>query len=301
MSLSKPLTSQNYFLKLRIGTVKNIFILVCLLITGTNVAQTISENKPNDTAIKGIDTLNSFAVATHSNVKDSLKSKSDTLKKVVPQESFLKDKVTYNAKDSILIDMENQKAYLYNHAHVTYQDIKLDAGYIEIDFGRDMVFATSVKDSVGKDSQLPVFLQGADKFTAGKITYNFKSKKGKINDVITQQGDGYIHGRDIKKDTNNVCYVAHGRYTTCDLEHPHFYIGAKKIKVIPNDKIITGPACLYIADIPTPLCVPFGFFPNRIGRQSGILIPSYGESSNLGFFLKDGGFYLFRLGFSLTG
>ena len=276
---------------MRIVSVKNIFILVCLLITGTNFAQTGPKTIANDTAISNADTLDSFVSSRTRIVKDSLKGKNDTLKKAIQQDSFLKDKVTYDAKDSILIDMENQKAYLYNHAHVTYQDIKLDAGYIEIDFGRNMVYATSVKDSAGKDSQLPVFLQGTDKFLAGKIMYNFKTKKGKINDVITQQGDGYIHGSDIKKDTNNVYYVAHGKFTTCDLEHPHFYIGAKKIKVIPNDKIITGPACLYIADIPTPLCVPFGYFPNKIGRQSGILIPSYGESSNLGFFLKDGGFY----------
>ncbi len=256
-----------------------------------NFAQTVPKTMVNDTVISNADTLDSFASTGNPIVKDSLKGKNDTVKKTIHQDSFLKDKVTYDAKDSILIDMEKQKAYLFNHAHVTYQDIKLDAGYIEIDFGKDMVFAASIKDSAGKDSQLPVFLEGKDKFTAEKITYNFKTKKGKINEVITQQGDGYIHGRDIKKDTNNVYYVAHGKFTTCDLEHPHFYIGAKKIKVIPNDKIVTGPACLYIADIPTPLCVPFGFFPNKIGRQSGILIPSYGESANLGFFLKDGGFY----------
>lgn len=218
--------------------------------------------------------------------------KSDSAKQSVNTESsFLKDKVKYDAKDSMLIDMENQKAYLYNNAHVTYQDIKLEAGFIEIDFGKDLVYASGIKDSAGKDSQLPVFLQGKDKFTAGKIMYNFKTKKGKINEVITQQNDGFIHGRDFKKDTNNVCYVSHGKYTTCDLEHPHYYIGARKIKVIPDDKIVTGPACLYIADIPTSLCIPFGLFPNKKGRASGILIPSYGESSNQGFFLKEGGFY----------
>jgi len=215
----------------------------------------------------------------------------DTIVSSSNDDSFLNNKVKYDAKDSMRIDIVNQKAYLYNNAHVTYEDIKLQAGYIEIDFGKDLVHATSCKDSVGKDSQLPVFEQAADKFTAGKITYNFKTKKGKINDVITQQNDGFIHGRDIKKDTNNIYYVAHGKYTTCDAPHPHYYIGAKKIKVIPDDKIITGPACLYIADIPTPLVIPFGYFPNKKGRRSGILLPTYGESNNLGFFLRDGGFY----------
>ncbi len=247
---------------MRLVSVKFIFIQICLLITVAGFAQTVPKTETND-----------------------------TLKKSISDDSFLNSKVIYNAKDSMNVDMVNQKAYLYNNAHVIYEDIKLTAGYIEIDFGKDLVYATSIKDSAGKDSQLPVFEQAADKFTAGKITYNFKTKKGKINDVITQQNDGFIHGQDIKKDTNNVYYVAHGKYTTCDLPHPHYYIGAKKIKVIPDDKIVTGPACLYIADIPTPLVIPFGYFPNKKGRRSGILLPTYGESNNLGFFLRDGGFY----------
>ncbi|MFL5763481.1 MAG: putative LPS assembly protein LptD [Bacteroidia bacterium] len=215
----------------------------------------------------------------------------DTVKKAAGAGSFLKEKVTYSATDSMIIDQSNQKAYLYNNAHVIYDGLDLKAGYIEIDFKNNMVCANGIPDSAGRLTQKPEFAQGEEKFTAEKMCYNIKTKKGKIVDVITQQGEGYIHGRDIKKDTNNVYYVGHGKYTTCDLEHPHFYIGAKKIKVIPDDKIITGPAVLYIADIPTPLAIPFGYFPNKKGRASGILIPTYGESTNLGFFLKDGGFY----------
>jgi hypothetical protein len=218
-------------------------------------------------------------------------SPGDTVIKAGGNDSFLKKKVDYSAKDSMIVDQANQKAYLYNDAKVLYDGLDLKAGYIEIDFRNSMVYATTIKDSAGNDVQKPEFSQGEDKFTAGKIAYNFKTKKGKIVDVITQQGEGFIHGRDIKKDTNNVYYVGHGKYTTCNLDHPHFYIGAKKIKVIPDDKIVTGPAVLYIADIPTPLAIPFGYFPNKKGRASGILIPTYGESTNLGFFLKDGGFY----------
>lgn len=235
-----------------------VFILGCMLISASAVAQ-VSGN--------------------------------DTLTKTVPESGFLDDQVDYKADDSTTVDLLNQKAFLYNHAVVKYQDMTLEAGYIEIDFNNKTVRASATTDSSGNEVQRPVFEQGNDKFTAGKIVYNFETKKGKINDVITQQGDGYIHGRDIKKDSNNTYYVGHGKYTTCDLEHPHYYIGAKKIKVIPNDKIITGPAVLYIADIPTPLAVPFGYFPNKKGRRSGIIIPSYGESNNLGFFLKKGGFY----------
>jgi LptD protein len=216
----------------------------------------------------------------------------DTTKKTIETGTFLKEKVNYSASDSMLIDQINQKAYLFNNAVVLYDGLTLKAGYIEIDFGKSVMYATTIKDSAGKDSQKPYFEQGEDKFTAGGIHYNFKTKKGKITDVITQQGEGYIHGKSIKKDTNNVYYVGNGEYTTCDLEHPHFYIGAKKIKIIPDDKIITGPAVLWIADIPTPLAIPFGYFPNKKGRASGVIFPTYGESTNLGFFLRDGGFYI---------
>nr|MBA3706099.1 LPS-assembly protein LptD [Bacteroidota bacterium] len=247
---------------MRITSTKTFFILVSLLISVTSAGFAFESGTAADTVIK----------STSNN-------------------AFLKEKVHYSADDSMLVDMVNQKAYLYGNAQVIYEDLKLNAGFIEIDFEDKLVRATGIKDSLGKDTQKPVFVQGEDKFTAGSITYNFDTKKGKIKDVITQQGEGYIHGSDIKKDTNNVYYVSHGKYTTCNLEHPHYYIGAKKIKVIPNDKIITGPADLYIADIPTPLAIPFGYFPNKKGRASGILLPTYGESANLGFFLRDGGFY----------
>jgi len=215
----------------------------------------------------------------------------DTTKQEV-KGGFLDDKVDYKAEDSTVADLMNKKAYLYNHAEVYYQDMILKAGYIEIDFGKKLVIAKGIADSSGKIVQRPVFEQGPEKFTAGQITYNFETKKGKIKDVITQQGDGFIHGNDIKKDTSNVYYVAEGKYTTCDLEEdPHYYFSAKKIKVIPNDKIVCGPAELFIADVPTPLVLPFGYFPNKKGRKSGIIIPGYGRSTRLGYFLSKGGFY----------
>ncbi len=254
-------------------SLKVVFILVCLLITRTSYtyAQPPSPNRLGE------------AIAM-------LPSR-DTIITPIQDNSFLKEKITYSATDSLVLDMVSQKAYLYNNAVVIYEDMKLEAGYIELDFGKNVLYSRGVKDSLGNTIQKPVSDQNGEKFNAAEITYNFKTKKGKIRDVITQQGDGYIHGRDIKKDSNNMYYVAQGKYTTCDLEHPHFYIGASKIKVIPNEKIITGPAELFIADIPTPLILPFGYFPNKKGRASGILLPTYGESPQWGFFLKDGGFY----------
>lgn len=216
----------------------------------------------------------------------------DTTKKTVVAGGFLDDKVNYKAEDSTVADLKNKKAYLYHHAEVYYQDMTLKAGYIEIDFEKKLVVAKGMADSSGKIVERPVFEQGNEKFTAGQITYNFETKKGKIKDVITQQGEGYIHGNHIKKDTNNIYYVAEGKYTTCDLENdPHYYFSAKKIKVIPEDKVICGPTELFIADVPTPLMLPFGYFPNKKGRKSGIVLPGYGRSDRLGYFLSRGGFY----------
>jgi len=256
--------------------IKKFFIPVCLLITATNSSYALKIRVQNT-----FDTIPP---------KDSLVIK-DTLLKPVKSKSFIDEKVKYNAEDSMIIDMENKKAYLYNKAVVIYDDMTLKAGYIEIDFGKNKVYSSGIKDSLGNIFQKPVSEQAGEKFTAGEITYNFKTKKGKIKDVLTQQGEGYIHGGSIKKDSTNVFFVAHGKYTTCNLDHPHFYIGAKKIKVIPDDKIITGPAQLVIMDVPTPLAVPFGYFPNKKGRASGILIPTYGNSTTWGYFLQNGGYY----------
>lgn len=271
--------------------VKVLFILGCLLITAATCAAypASSEGGEKQRAIGSA--KNGAPKSIPANEKKVSGPKTDTIITTAEENSFLKEKITYSATDSLVLDMANQKAYLYNNAVVIYEDMKLEAGYIELDFGKNVLYSRGVKDSLGNTVQKPVSNQNGEKFNAGEITYNFKTKKGKIREVITQQGDGFIHGQDIKKDSNNMYYVAHGKYTTCDLEHPHYYIGASKIKVIPNDKIITGPAELFIADIPTPLILPFGYFPNKKGRASGILLPTYGESNQWGFFLKDGGFY----------
>lgn len=257
--------------------IKKYFFPACLLITAINSSYAFKTG-----------TNNAFVIRY---VKDTIVRKDSVVKPPPPKKSFIDEKVTYSADDSMIIDKESKKAYLYNHAVVVYGDMKLTAGYIEIDFGKNMIYSKGIKDSLGKIVQRPVSEQAGEKFTAGEITYNFKTKKGKIKDVVTQQGEGYIHGGGIKKDSTNMFNVAHGKYTTCNLDHPHFYIGAKKIKVIPEDKIITGPAQLVIMDVPTPLAIPFGFFPNKKGRASGIIIPTYGNSTTMGYNLQNGGYY----------
>jgi len=152
-------------------------------------------------------------------------------------------------------------------------------------------FAYGSLDSAGKVMGKPIFKEGNDVYNMDSIHYNFDSKKAKIYGVITKQGEGFLHSKMTKKMPDNTVNLIGGEYTTCDLEHPHFYIYLTKAKVIPNKQIITGPAYLVIEDVPLPIGIPFGFFPNRKGRHSGILIPRYGEETNRGFYLQQGGYY----------
>ena len=194
---------------------------------------------------------------------------------------------------------------MYNDAVVEYEDVVLKAAFIKLDSEQNTVYATSLKnDSTGEDYGFPVFTENGKSFTANELTYNFDTKKGIINGVKTQEGDGYLLGDKIKKMANDVVYASKGRYTTCDHDPPHFSIRANRIKTIPNDKIITGPAVLEFAGVPTPLAVPFGFFPNQKKQSSGLIFPLYGESANQGFFLKNGGYFFALsdyLNLSLTG
>lgn len=214
----------------------------------------------------------------------------------IPDSLILADdfqsKVTYQAEDSILYDLESGMVYLYGDARMDYEDIRLEADYIHLNFNTRTLFSTGMPDSSGETTGRPVFHQGEDVFNAETIQYNFKSKRGKITEITTKEGDGYIHGQTVKKEADNTTYVHKGYYTTCNADTPHFCLRSSKIKVIPNNKVVTGPADLYIMEVPTPVAIPFGFFPNVKGRSSGILFPMYGESRQLGFFLRNGGYYL---------
>ncbi len=199
--------------------------------------------------------------------------------------------VRYLASDSMIMDMKDRKVYMYNNAEVYYKEINLNAGYIEMNFGEDQVYASGLKDSSGVENGKPEFTDGDEEFKSDSMRYNFKTKKGIISNVTTEQSGGFLHGQKVKRLADgNVC-MKNGYYTTCDQEHPHYYINLTKAKVIPDDKIISGPAYLVVEDLPLPLGIPFGFFPNKKGSTSGIIIPEYGEEDNRGFFLRKGGYY----------
>lgn len=216
---------------------------------------------------------------------------SDTIK--APQSrSGISARVVYSAQDSMVFNVPDNTFYLYNKAKVDYTDLTLEAGKIDVNWSTALVTAVPLEDSAGKQQGIPLFKQGNDKYVARRIKYNYKTKKGLITEIVTQQGEGYLHSEVVKKNERNELFNRHARYTTCNLEHPHFYISASKIKAIPQDKLVAGPFNLVIADVPTPLGLPFGIFPTPKRRSAGIIIPIYGESIDRGFFLRNGGYYL---------
>lgn len=205
--------------------------------------------------------------------------------------SSFKAEVQYHGNDSIMIDNRNNKAYMWGEAWVKYQGIELKADYLEIDFAKNVVRAKGLPDSNGVIQNTPVFKEKGQEYKSAEMTYNFQTKKGLINKITTQENTGYIHGKTVKMASEDVFYIKDGQYTTCELDHPHYYIKSNKLKIINNDKIVTGPAYLVINDVPTFLAVPFGFFPNQDSRKSGIIIPTIGSTEAQGFNLTNGGYY----------
>lgn len=210
---------------------------------------------------------------------------SDSLK------SELESPLFYDAEDSIDLDMINQKAYLYNKAHIKYGTFELKACFIEFDFKTQQVKARLCKDSLGNKVGIPELTDGEVKTRADSLGFNFNTKRGITYQVKMQEGEGYIHGNKVKIQTNGDIHIDTALYTTCDLDHPHYYFKLRKAIIKPDDKIISGPVNLYIADIPTPLGLPFAYFPNQKYGTNGIVIPTYGNSTDRGFYLTGGGYY----------
>jgi lipopolysaccharide assembly outer membrane protein LptD (OstA) len=237
------------------------------------------ENLGGDTAIT--DTIPVPTILSDSLAQDSIK----------PKKSFLDSKVTYESDISQTLKLSEGKMILKGNAKVRYEKIKLDAEIIDYNFNEKTVFAYGAQDTAGNWYGLPVFEENGQTYEAHEIRYNFESKKGFIKHLSTSlDNQGHIKGVTVKKDTNNVMFIRDGEFCPCEDPDALTTIKVNKIKVIPNNKIITGPGYLRIGKIPTPLAFPFGFFPNKNEQAAGVLIPTYGES-DLGFFLVNGGFY----------
>lgn len=273
-------------------------MLIVNIISNCVFAQTIDSVNIRNQLVISTDTLVDLSSLS---AKDSLSADKLSISDSLPQDSIRPKKrisknglehiVTYNAKDSIHFSLKDKVAYLFNEAVVEYEDMSLYANYIEIDFAHNELYASGVMDTNGRIWGSPVLKQGDGTYRAQEIKYNFETKKGKITHVITEEGEGYIHGNQIKKMEDNTTYIKNGKYTTCELEHPHFEIAFSKAKVLPNDKIVMGPAYVKFADVPTPLAVPFGYFPLKKGRSSGLIMPTFGETQSLGFYLQNLGYY----------
>jgi len=199
--------------------------------------------------------------------------------------------IVYSAIDSQYINMDERKVYLINGASAVYGDISLEAYYIVLDLNTSEVNAWGRRDTTGKLVDIPRFRDREEEFEADELTYNFKSKRAIIRNIVTEEEEGFLHSDITKRHQDGALHVKGSKYTTCDAEDPHFYVSLPKAKVIPNEKIVSGPAYLVLEDIPLPLVLPFGYFPVQKEYASGILIPRYGEENNRGYFLKEMGYY----------
>ncbi|MCH5216451.1 MAG: LPS-assembly protein LptD [Muribaculaceae bacterium] len=199
--------------------------------------------------------------------------------------------VNFSAKDSLLFFGKNN-AYMYGASKVDYGDMKIDADEIRMDMNTSTVYAVGRTDSLGELIGNPVFKDPSGEYESKTMSYNFKSGKGLITDVVTEQGEGFLSGGITKKMKDGDYYIGNGKYTTCDdHEHPHFYFQITKGKVRPKKNIVTGPVYLVVADVPLPIALPFGYFPFTSEYSSGIIVPTFGDEYNRGFYLRDGGYY----------
>lgn len=245
-----------------------------------------------------------FAVERHNfSVSDSVKPdaiRSDSLANdslshdsvgVNRKNQPLEAPVEYTANDSIVYEAGKGFAHLYGKSKVSYQNITLEADQISMNIDSSTVFAQGMPDSLGVMNGLPVFTDGDTPYNAETMSYNFKTKRGYITNVDTKQGDGFLTSERAKKGSNDELYVEHAKYTTCDEKHPHFYLALSRAKVRPGKDMVSGPAWLVVEDVTLPLAVPFFYFPFSSKYSSGFIMPTYGDESTRGFYLRDGGYY----------
>lgn len=235
-------------------------------------------------------------------LSDSLAVSSDSIEDKKKKDA-IDAPVYYECTDSMVWSRAGN-AYLYGSSKVTYDNVELTADVITMNMDSSVVHANGRPDSTGVMVGLPIFKDGSTPYESDRMSYNFKSKKGFISNVYTQQGDGFIMGGKAKKDSADVFYSEDGKYTTCDAEHPHFYIQLTRAKVRPKKDVVSGPLYLVIEDVPLPLALPFGYFPFTSSYSSGIIMPTYGDEMERGFYLREGGYYFAisdKLDLRLTG
>jgi hypothetical protein len=233
---------------------------------------------------------------------DTLQTKQDSVKKA--REGDIETTITYSARDSINSTFNPKVIRLYGDAKIKYGAIELQAELIVIDYDHSTISASGRLDSAGRRVGFPVFTDNGTVYETRDMVYNFKTKRARISEVVTEQDGGYIHGRKVYKNENNELFSIGNAYTTCNLVHPHYRIISTKSKAIPGDKIVSGPFYMELNDVPTPLGFAFAMFPQQRKSQSGIIVPTYGEEKVRGFFLRGGGYFFDisdRMNLTVTG
>ena len=216
--------------------------------------------------------ISADTIASDSILVDSLST--DTINK-----PFIEDPIVYSAEDSIVVSFDGQKVYLYKNARVTYQQIELTAYYIELNLTTKEIYAEGILDSTETMIEKPIFKQGSEEYESETMRYNFETEKAFITKVVSEQGEGFILSDRTKKIGKETFITEKAKYTTCDADHPHFYMHLTKAKVISNNKIVTGPAWMVLEDFPIYFPVlPFGFFPSTPTYSSGVLVPCMAKS-----------------------
>lgn len=253
-------------------------------LAGDSAKQTNTSNEPDTTKMDSLE----LAIYKHNkHIDDSVRLDSINRKK----SNSIDAPVTFSSDDSLVYDATAKRAFLYGNSNVKYQNMDLKSDRVQMSLDSNLVHATGKADTTGKLIGKPVFVMGKDTYESDTISFNFKTKKGFINSVYTAQEDGFLTSEKSKRDSSGVLYLQHGRYTTCDQEHPDFYIALSRAKVRPGKDVVFGPAYLVVADVPLPLAIPYGFFPFTKSYSSGFIMPSYGDESSRGFYLRDGGYY----------
>ena len=257
-----------------------------------SISQNDSSQKDTSSIISETDTLKmdslQKAIYLHNkHVDDSVRLDSINRSKSIGLDA----PVYFSSEDSLVYDAKNKQAKLFGNSDVKYENMNLISDRMQMSLDSSVVYATGSADTTGKIKGRPIFTMGEDKYESDTIACNFKTKRAFINNVYTEQQDGFLSSQQSKRDSSGVLYLQHGRYTTCDREHPDFYIALSRAKVRPGKDVVFGPAYLVVADVPLPLAIPYGFFPFTKSYSSGFIMPTYGDESSRGFYLRDGGYY----------
>ncbi len=259
--------------------------------TSRKKAPSVADSLKRDSLLKNdtaqMDSLQKLIWLHNKQIDDSLRA--DSLNR--QRKNGIDAPVEYAAEDSMVYEGDTKVAYLFGKSHVKYENMDLESDQIQMAMDSSLVHAMGSQDSTGQKYGTPIFKMGSDTYETDTMSFNFKTKKGLINNVYTAQDDGFMTSEKSKRAANGEMYLYHGRYTTCDQPHPDFYFAMSRAKVRPGKDVVFGPTYLVVADVPLPFAIPYGFFPFTKSYSSGFIMPTYGDETSRGFYLRDGGYY----------